>query len=110
MAPFGGEDLMMTEFDSQSVMLYSFPADYYLEGDKSKCFIPASNTSISATDRTTINYMYPVDAAARVKNFEQSKAQFAEIMQKAEAAGTKSVGLDYEDAFFGSKGVAADEE
>ena len=110
MAPFSGEDLMMTDFDSQSVMLYSFPAEYYVNGDKSKCFIPASNTTISDTDRTTVNYMYPVDASARVKNFEQSKAQFAEIMMKAQSAGTKSVGLDYEDAYFGAKGVAAGEE
>ena len=110
MAPFGGEDLMMTEFDSKSVMLYSFPAEYYVDGDKSKCFIPSSNTAISETDRSTINFMYPADASARVKNFEQSRAQFAEIMKKAEAAGTKAAGLDYEDAYFGAKGVAADEE
>ena len=110
MAPFGGEDLMMTDFDAKSVMLYSFPAEYYNEGDKSKCFIPASNTEISEVDRVTVNYMYPADAAARAKNFEQSKAQFADIMKKAEAAGTKSVGLNYTDAFFGAKGVAADEE
>lgn len=110
MAPFSGEDLMMTEFDSKSVMLYSFPAEYYHDGDKSKCFIPSSNTTISDNDRTTINYMYPADASARVKNFEQSKAQFAEIMKKADAAGTRAVSLDYEDAYFGSKGVAADEE
>jgi hypothetical protein len=110
MAPFGGEDLMMTEFDSKSVMLYSFPAEYYVDGDKSKCFIPASNTAISDNDRVTINYMYPADASARVKNFEQSKAQFAEIVKKAEAAGKRATGLDYEDAYFGAKGVAADEE
>ena len=101
---------MMTEFDSKSVMLYSFPAEYYVDGDKSKCFIPSSNTAISETDRSTINFMYPADASARVKNFEQSRAQFAEIMKKAEAAGTKAAGLDYEDAYFGAKGVAADEE
>ena len=110
MAPFSGEDLMMTEFDSESVMLYSFPKEYYLKGESSKCFIPKSNTTISDTDRVTINYMYPADASARVKNFEQSKAQFSAIMQKAEAAGTKSVGINYEEAYFGAEGVAADEE
>ena len=111
MAPFAGEDLMLTEFDSQSVMLYSFPPEYYLAGDKSTCFIPSSNTDISGGDRATINYMYPSDPAARVKNFEQSKAQFGAILSKAEAAGaTKAVTIDYVDAFFGAKGVAADEE
>lgn len=111
MAPFGGEDLMMTDFDAASIMLYSFPKEYYVNGEKSSCFIPFSNTAISPADRATINFMYPSDPAARVKNFEQSKAQFAEIMKKAEAAGTtKSVSMNYEEAYFGAKGVAADEE
>ncbi len=111
MAPFSGEDLMLTEFDSKSIMLYSFPPEYYLAGDKSSCFIPSSNDDISETDRATIDYMYPSDPAAREKNFAQSKAQFSAILSKAEAAGaTKGVTLDYVSAFFGAKGVAADEE
>ena len=110
MAPMGGEDLMMTDFDSKSVMLYSFPPEYYVNGDKSACYIPFSNPDISDADRATINYMYPSDPSARIKNFEQSRAEFAQMMQKAEAAGTKSVGIDYMDAYFGAKGVAADEE
>ncbi len=110
MAPFGGEDLMMTDFDAKSVMIYSFPKEYFINADKSTCYLPGSNTEISATDRVTVNYMYPSDPAARVKNFEQSRAQFAEVMKKAEAAGTKAAGMDYEQAYFGSKGVAADEE
>ena len=111
MAPFSGEDLMMTEFDPRSVMLYSFPKEYYLKGEQSSCFIPSSNNDISDNDRVTIDYMYPAEAGARVKNFEQSKAQFMAIMKKAEAAGTtKSISINYLDAFFGAKGVAADEE
>ncbi|MBC8038839.1 MAG: hypothetical protein H7X89_16670 [Rhizobiales bacterium] len=109
LAPLAGEDLMLTDFDAKSVMLYSFPPEYYLNGDKSTCFIPKSNDGISETDRVTINYMYPADASARVKNFEQSKAQFMAIWDKAKAEGTtKSVSLNFPDAFFGAKGVAAD--
>lgn len=110
MAPFSGEDLMMTQFDAQSVMLYSFPKEYYVNGEKSSCFIPFANTAISSTDRTTINYMYPSDPASRVKNFEQSRAQFAEIAKKAESAGTKAVSMNYDEMFFGAKGVEANEE
>ena len=111
MAPFAGEDLMMTDFDSKSIMLYSFPAECYLQGDKSKCFIPSSNTAISATERSTINFMYPSDAASRLKNFEQSKAKFLALWAKAQEPGaSKSVSLNFPDAFFGAKGVAADEE
>jgi len=109
LAPLAGEDLMLTDFDAQSVMLYSFPAEYYLNGDKSNCFIPQSNNGISETDRVTINYMYPADANARIKNFEQSKAQFMAIWDKAQAEGTtKSVGVNFPEAYFGAKGVPAD--
>ncbi len=111
LAPFAGEDLMLTEFDSASIMLYSFPPEYYLEGAKSTCFIPASNSDVSPTDRVTINFMYPSDPAARVKNFEQSKAQFDAIWKKAEeTGGTKAVSVNFKDAFFGARGVAADEQ
>ena len=111
MAPFSGEDLMMTQFDPKSIMLYSFPKEYYVKGDKSSCFIPSSNNAISDTDRTTIEFMYPADPASRAKNFEQKRAQFQDIMKKAEAAGTtKAVSMDYDKAYFGAKGVAADEQ
>lgn len=110
MATLGDEDLMMTDFDKDSVMLYSFPPEYYLKGDQSSCYIPRDNDQISALDRTTINYMYPSDPAEREKNFEQSKAQMAEIVKKASSDGTKAVSQDYVTDFFGSKGVAADEE
>lgn len=111
MAPFSGEDLMMTEFDPKSVMIYAFPKEYYLKGEQSSCFIPHENTEISESDRITINYMYPSDPATRLSNFEQKKAQFAEIVRKAKAEGnTRAVTMDYEQAYFGSRGVAADEE
>lgn len=110
LAPYAGEDLMMTDFDPSSIMLYSFPAEYYLKGADSTCYIGRSNTDISPADKATVEYMYSADVASRVKNFEQAKAQFAEIMKKAEDAGTKSVTMNYVEAYFGSKGVAADEE
>ena len=110
LAPYSGEDLMMTDFDPSSIMLYSFPAEYYLKGANSTCFIGRSNTDISPADKATVEYMYSADVASRVKNFEQSKAQFAEMMKKAEDAGTKSVTMNYVEAYFGAKGVAADEE
>ncbi len=110
LAPFAGEDLMLTDFDSKSVMLYFFPTEYYLAGQNSTCYIPHSNDSISETDRVTVEYMYPSDPSARITNFEQSKAQFMAIWDKAKAEGkTKSVGVDFPEAFIGAKGVAADE-
>lgn len=110
MATESAEDLMMTDFDPKSVMLYSFPAEFYVNGGNSTCYISHSNTEISATDRATVEYMYTSDMAQRQKNFQQAKAQFSAIVEKSAAAGTKSVNFDFVGAFFGDKGVAANEE
>lgn len=111
LVPYGGDDLMMTSFDPQSIMLYSFPAEYYLAGAKSNCYIGSSNIDISGADKATVEYMYPADVASRAQAFEQSKAQMQQIVDKAkESDATKSVSMNYMDAFFGAKGVAADEE
>ncbi len=110
MAPMAGEDLMLTDFDVKSVMLYSFPPEFYLNGANSTCYTAAANNDISATDRLTINYMYPKDQAERVKNFEQSKAQMTAILEKAKMSGTKAAsGIDFLGLMNGGVGVAADE-
>lgn len=110
MAPEVAEDLMVTNFDPQSVMLYSFPADFYLKGTASSCFISHANDDISQVDRATVTYMYPADLSERQKNFQQAKAQFSAIVEKSASAGTKAVNMDFIGAFFGDKGVAADED
>ena len=110
MATQSAEDLMMTDFDAKSVMLYSFPPEYYVNGGNSSCYISHSNADISPMDRATVEYMYTSDVEQRQKNFQQAKAQFSAIVEKSAAAGTKSVNFDFVGAFFGDKGVAADEE
>ena len=111
LAPYAGDDLMMTDFDPQSIMLYSFPAEYYVQGDKSSCFIGGSNTEISGADKVTVEYMYAADMAARTKTYEESKAKMQALLTKAEGTeASKSISMDYLDAYFNPKGVAADEE
>jgi hypothetical protein len=113
MAPYVGEDmkLMLTDFDAQSIMLYYFPADYYLKGTNSSCYITSSNNAISPTDRSTIEFMYPANQGDRIKNFADSKAQFMKIWDKAGEEGiTRDVTINFPEAFFSAKGVAADEE
>ena len=104
------DSLMMTKFDPASIMLYSFPAEYYLKGRDSPCFIGNSNTDVSKSDKITVEYMYPVDVSSRLQAFEQSRSQIADIVKKAEASGTKAVGMDYLDAYFSAKGLADEGE
>ena len=110
MAPEVAEDLMVTDFDPRSVMLYSFPAEFYLKGTSSSCFISQANDDISPLDRATVAYMYPADMGERQRNFQQAKAQFSAIIEKGTSAGTKAVNMDFVGAFFGDKGVAAHED
>jgi|GEM_PF-1852232 len=111
MAPYVGEDLklMLTDFDAKSVMLYYFPPDYYLKGKQASCYIPSPNDDISATDRETIEFMYPADQGQRITNFADSKAQFMKIWDKSGDAGTRDATLNLPALYFTAAGVKADD-
>ncbi|MBL8905422.1 MAG: hypothetical protein JNM20_01980 [Rhizobiales bacterium] len=97
--------LMMTDFDPNSVMLYVFPAEFYKDGVKSRCYHPAPNNKISAADRVTVNYMYPSDPEVRRQRYAQNRAAFQAILDKNKAAdgSTKAVLPDYMGTFFTPK-------
>jgi hypothetical protein len=108
-----GEDLQLTPFDKDSVMLYQFPADFYKSGDQSKCFSPQPNSQISSGDRALVAAMYPANAAARLEAFQKNKEKFEAIWDKKKDAGTKGVMFDAVKAFFdraGTKDDPADED
>ena len=109
MATEVGEDLMMTDFDQKSVMLYYFPEEFYSDGSKASCFIQKPNDDISETDRGTVQYMYPANVADREANYGQVKQAFQAILTKAEESGSKTAGMDFMGALFSGKGVAANE-
>ena len=107
-----GEDLQMTKFDKNSVMLYQFPADFYKKGATSKCFVPEPNSQISQGDRTLIAAMYPANESARLEAFQKNKEKFEAIWEK-DKEGTKGVMFDAVKAFFdraGTKDAPAEED
>ena len=106
--PFSGSDLMMTDFDKTSVMLYQFPDKYYINGANSKCYVPQPNNNISQVDRAVAAYMYPADPASRQQNFEKNKAKFEALWNAPKAEGKKGVMIDMVKAFYGSTGTAND--
>jgi hypothetical protein len=53
----GFEDVVMTQFDRRSIMLYSFPASYYRRGVSSACY-HAPNYTISTGDREALRQAY----------------------------------------------------
>jgi len=101
------DDLMMTDFDPHSIMLYSFPPDYYLTGDKSPCYAPKPINDISDVDQGTLEHMYPKDAGARMERFTASKVAFKTIWDKAGESGTKGVMIDMLDTYYPETGGTA---
>jgi len=97
--------LMMTEFDPNSVMLYVFPADFYTNGQKSRCYHPQPNNGISKIDRITVNFMYPADPETRKERYGKTRAAFQAILDKNKTAdgATKAVLPDYMGMLFSPK-------
>jgi hypothetical protein len=57
--PMRRDGLLATEFDRSSVMLYFHEPEYFLNGEKSDCYVPRKNSSPSATDLEAARLMYP---------------------------------------------------
>lgn len=60
MRQLSADDLILSEFDPKSIMLYSFPATFYLQGTASSCYHP-TNTKLSTEDLALLAQIYPVD-------------------------------------------------
>lgn len=108
MQTYFGDDLVTTEFDPKSVMLYSFSDKFYLKGSASPCYSGHPNDDISALDHATLAHMYPANAAARMENFTKNKAALQNIVEKAGEQGRKGVMIDFVKVFFERKGTADD--
>lgn len=108
MQTYFGDDLMMTDFDPKSVMLYSFSDKFYLKGASSPCFAGHPNDDISAADHATLAHMYQANAAARMEAFEKNKEALHAIITKAGDQGRKGVMIDFVKTFFECKGTADD--
>ena len=53
-------ELVADQFDRDSIMLYTFPPDYFKSGEQSPCFAPYT-TALSPGDRRMMEQMYPAD-------------------------------------------------
>jgi len=86
--------LIADAFDPDSIMLYTFPADYFERGQASSCFA-SYNTELSAGDRRLVERMYPEDRLAAVKPYQAAREM---LLKKAESAeggpGTKAPAME----------------
>lgn len=64
--------LAAEEFDRDSIMLYTFPPDYFVKADASPCFAP-SNSRLSEGDRHIMERMYPQEVAADIGGYQATR-------------------------------------
>ncbi len=82
-----------SEFDKDSVMLYTFPKKFFKSGTGSTCY-SEENYSISPVDRNIISELYPADQKRRYSLYEDRRKQLIELAEQSKAAAnTKSATL-----------------
>lgn len=68
--------VIASEFDPESIMIYSLPADFFEDGEGSDCYVP-ENSTLSRIDRETVLRIYPPSDGAirlqRTNGLEQLK-------------------------------------
>jgi hypothetical protein len=79
-------DAIATKYDPKSVMKYSFPAEWFVNGDRSKCFSGPPNDNISKFDRAILAYMYPPKQQAAIKADKARLSKLNKMLSKAPAA------------------------
>ncbi|MFQ6180338.1 M12 family metallopeptidase [Sinorhizobium meliloti] len=84
--------LIVTEFDSNSIMLYSLPVEAFREGQASSCYISRKNNILSQADLSTVREAYPADAMR-----EPAQAPDVEAASGAQAALKRLINRGGED-------------
>jgi hypothetical protein len=74
--------LVADQFDRDSIMLYTFPPDYFKSGEQSPCFAPYT-TALSPGDRHMIEQMYPADRVTDVSRYEAARKVLLETAEEA---------------------------
>ncbi|MEQ1854667.1 MAG: reprolysin-like metallopeptidase [Chthoniobacteraceae bacterium] len=75
--------LLVENFDSASIMLYTFPAEYFKEGRRATCF-SEPNLSLSEGDKRIMGAIYPNSGDERSSLVERIRTHF---IQRVEASG-----------------------
>jgi hypothetical protein len=100
MRKLSGPDVVATDFDKASVMLYQFPKEFYKNGTKANCYLDKPGADISAGDMSEIVGLYPLEESERVKRFEATKAAFSTLWNKSGDDVTRGISIDPIKAYF----------
>ena len=85
--------LIADKFDAKSIMLYTFPAEYFTNGEQSSCF-SLPNRIFSDGDTELVRRLYPADEVKRRGVIRDIRAgALQRLEQSGAAAGAKSAVL-----------------
>lgn len=85
--------LKLTEFDPRSIMLYTFPRDYYLKNIELKCY-HQTNTALSSGDAALVRELYPVDPVEKLQIAKKIRDHHLAILSASgKTEGAKSAVL-----------------
>ena len=76
--------LVADRFDRDSIMLYTFPPDYFKSGEQSPCFAPYT-TALSPGDRHMMEQMYPADRSTDITRYEAARKVLLETAEEAKS-------------------------
>lgn len=89
------EGLVETKPDSNSVMLYGFPARFYKARENSPCY-SAENAAISQDDAALMRRIYPVAAIEQIRAVDARKKSSDEMRKKADVV-SRSLSMSFDD-------------
>ncbi|MEZ0003180.1 M12 family metallopeptidase [Sinorhizobium fredii] len=81
--------LILTEFDTQSIMLYSLPVEAFKLGQASSCYISRKNNTLSEADLFTIQEAYPTGAMQPPAQAPEARSGVQAAIQKLIAEAGK---------------------
>jgi hypothetical protein len=86
--------LLASAFDRRSIMLYTFPPQYFKEGTTASCYSPP-NTSLSDGDKSLVAALYPESREAKLKLQDDIKKGHLDLIKASgQAEGAKSAVLE----------------
>jgi hypothetical protein len=82
--------LLVTSFDKKSIMLYTFPREYFKQDAKASCY-SAPNRVLSEGDKNIVAALYPADKSEKIKlQNEIKKGHLDAINISGKSDGAKS--------------------
>lgn len=84
------DGLVLAPFDRNSIMLYTFPPHFYLDGTQSECY-SESNNDVSTEDLALLAKVYPVESGSHAEARNALASEYVDVLRKADVELSKEL-------------------